>query len=90
MRGRTPGAVQTRDAVGSKIAVWIGRVLGLIIIALAIAISFNASDVATENEGWAFFHAATVPLGIGFLIMVAAEILDRVDEWLKHMQAWLP
>jgi Na+/proline symporter len=84
MRERTPGAVQTRGAVGSKTGVWIGRVLGLIIIVLAIAIGFNASDIATENEGWAFFHAATTPLGIGFLIMVAAEILDRVDEWLKY------
>ena len=33
---------------GSKAVVWISRVLGLIIIGLAIAIGFNASDLAAE------------------------------------------
>ncbi len=102
MREKTPRMVREPETVrqsrvqpmhkhGSKLVVWIARVLGLIIIGLAIAMGFNASDLTAEwvggvspNEIWAFFYAATAPLGIGFLIVVAAEILDRVDEWLKH------
>ena len=59
-------------------AAWLGRLLGLIIVAIALAISSKAAADAPANQVWAFLEAVVTPMGIGFLILVGAESMSRL------------
>ena len=65
------------------VAVWIGRASGLLIVAIALAVSLKvANDVSATLSGgdsvWVFLATVVTPLGAGFLVLVASEILNRV------------
>ena len=63
------------------IVAWTGRIMGLVIVAISIALGINfASAVGDGTTGWGFLLIVAEPMGIGFLIMVAAEIVSRLGE----------
>ena len=55
-----------------------GRLLGLVIVGIALAVSSNAAGDATNNEAWVFLDKLVTPMGIGFLILVGAEAMSRL------------
>ena len=55
-----------------------GRLLGLVIVGIALAVSSNAAGEATNNEIWVFLDKPVTPMGIGFLILVGAEAMSRL------------
>ena len=59
-------------------ATWLGRLLGLVIVGIALAVSSNAAGDATNNEVWVFLDKLVTPMGIGFLILVGAEAMSRL------------
>ena len=63
-------------------AVRIGRAFGLLIVVIALAVGAKvAIDSDTSQDGervWDFLAAVVTPLGVGFLVLVASEILNRV------------
>ena len=59
-------------------AAWFGRLLGLIIVGIALAVSSNAAGEAADNEIWVFLDKLVTPMGIGFLILVGAEAMSRL------------
>ena len=64
--------------VGPDVAVWLGRTLAFVVISLALAIGSKVAYESREEQFWAFLATAITPLGIGFLVLVAAEILNRI------------
>ena len=68
------GAISSMDF---NQALWIGRVLGLLIVGITIAVGAKVANDAVSDSGWVFLLHSEVPLGIGFLILVAAEALNR-------------
>ena len=63
------------------IVAWTGRIMGLVIVAISIALGINfASAVGDGTKGWGFLLIVAEPMGVGFLIMVAAEIVSRLGE----------
>ena len=72
---------QSRAAyLSSDIGVWFCRVLGAIVLAVTLAVGAKIATDASANEGWAFLFTIMTPMGIGFLILVAAELLNRLGE----------
>jgi hypothetical protein len=71
-----PGQHQEIDA-----AVWTGRAFGLLIVVIALAVGTkvaNDVDSVGGDSVWVFLAAVMTPLGMGFLVLVASEILNRV------------
>ena len=56
-------------------AVVVGRILAGIVIAIAFASSIYWGTAATSNGFWVFLNQLSLPLGVGFLIVVMTEIL---------------
>ena len=67
-----------RGMVLLDVATWGGRLLGLLIIAIAIALGAKAAADSRSNEFWNFLATIVTPLALGFLILVAAEIVNRL------------
>ena len=59
-------------------AAWLGRLLGLIIVGIALAVSSKAAADASANQVWMFLSTVVTPMGIGFLILVSAESMSRL------------
>ena len=59
-------------------ATWLGRLLGLVIVGIALAVSSNAAGDATQNEIWVFLDKLVTPMALGFLILVGAESMSRL------------
>ena len=65
-------------------AVWFGRVLALLVLGAAIALGARAAtalddlDVGFVDTMWVFLGVAIVPVSIGFLILVVAELAQAV------------
>ena len=62
-------------------AIRAGRVLGLIVIVIAIAVGLKiATDFNQEGgfDGWIFLQVIVTPMGIGFLILVATEAINQL------------
>lgn len=57
-------------------SILVGRVLAGVIIGIAL---INGIYWGIEGGFWAFLTTLATPLGIGFLIIVATEILRRVS-----------
>ena len=58
--------------------VLLGRILAGIIIVLAFVYGIYA---ATEFNGfWAFLSAITLPLAVGFLIIMVTEVLKEMQQ----------
>ena len=68
---------------GSDTTVLAGRALGVIIVGLAVVVGLNmAVDLndlgQLDAQWWVPLSAVSTPLGVGFLILVVAEILNRI------------
>lgn len=59
------------------ILVVFGRIAGLVIIIIGLALGIKVSD-GMDDPYWIFLSTAVMPLGIGFLIIVASEIAARL------------
>ena len=59
-------------------AAWYGRLLGLLIVVGGLALGAKIASDADEYEYWVFLQLALPPVGIGFLILVAAEGLQQL------------
>ena len=59
-------------------ATWLGRILGLVIVGIALAVSSNAAAVAVQDEVWVFLSTLVTPMALGFLILVGAESMSRL------------
>ena len=55
-----------------------GRLMGIAIIIIAISVGFKAASDLDDDQAWVFFASTMTPLGIGFLILVATEIVNRL------------
>ena len=59
-------------------AVLLGRILAGIIIVITFILGIYA---ATEYNGfWAFLSAITLPLAVGFLIIIVTEVLKEMQQ----------
>ena len=56
--------------------VWIGRIFGWLIVVIALAVGIKFS---LEDGFWVFIASILVPMGIGFLILVMTEVLNRLS-----------
>ena len=64
---------------GPDTAVWFGRILGVITLAVGLAIAIWAAvDLADSDEVWAFLAVIVMPMSMGFLILVASEGVKRL------------
>ncbi len=59
-------------------AVYLSRLLGLIIITVATALAIRAMTIVDDDRVWLFLQSTVSPFGLGFLILVAAEILNSL------------
>lgn len=55
-----------------------GRLLGLVLVGIALAVSSNAAGDATENKIWVFLDKLVTLMALGFLILVGAESMSRL------------
>ena len=69
-----------RGMVVVDIAVWGGRVLGLIIVGIAVAVGVKVAIDSSRDEFWNFLATVVTPMGIGFLILVCSEIVNRITQ----------
>ena len=49
-----------------------------LIVVIALAVGIKVADSVRVDEFWAFLSTIMEPMGIGFLILVASEILNRM------------
>ena len=56
--------------------VWLGRILGSLIVVIAFAVGIK---FAVGDGFWVFLASIVVPMGIGFLILVMSEVLNRLS-----------
>ena len=68
----------------NDIAVMSGRIAGVAIIILGLALAWKSADgVGWDSTGsdaiWMFINTALLPVALGVLIIVAAEIVLRLD-----------
>ncbi len=59
-------------------AVLLGRMFGLIVIVIAVALGAKLASEASGNEVWVFLATVVTPVGIGFLIVMAAEAINQL------------
>ncbi|MFQ6030848.1 MAG: hypothetical protein ACE5Q6_25555 [Dehalococcoidia bacterium] len=64
----------------ADIMVWLGRLLGLLVVVVALIVAIKAADDARDSEFWVFLSTIVGPMAIGFLIIVASEILNRLGQ----------
>ncbi len=58
--------------------VWIGRILGSLIVVISLAVGIKVAVDADNDSFWVFLAAIVTPMGIGFLILVISEVLNRL------------
>ena len=59
-------------------AVLVGRILAAVIIILSFAYSVKAATAAFGDEFWVFLGAFMTPLALGFVVIMATEILREL------------
>ena len=59
-------------------AAWMGSAFGILIIVLALVLGYKVSDQIETNKGLVFLSTVVTPLALGFLILVASEIVKRL------------
>jgi len=67
----------------NDIAVMSGRIAGITIIILGLALAWKSApnvgwDITGSNAIWMFINRALLPVALGVLIIVAAEIVLRL------------
>ena len=67
-----------RGVVLVDISVWTGRFFGILIVGLTLAVGIKVALDARTDEFWSFLATILTPMGIGFLILIASEILNRL------------
>ena len=78
MSQQSPSGDRSSSYVITEGATWLGRLLGLVIVGIALAVSSNAAGDATKNEIWVFLDKLVTPMALGFLILVGAESMSRL------------
>ena len=78
MSEQTPRVEWQGGNTGPDTAVLFGRILGTLIVVIALAVGIKVADSVRVDEFWAFLSTIMEPMGIGFLILVASEILNRM------------
>ena len=68
----------------NDIAVMSGRIAGVAIIILGLALAWKSADgvgwdIPGSDAIWMFINTALLPVALGVLIIVAAEIVLRLD-----------
>ena len=58
--------------------VWVGRILGSLIVVISLALGIKVAVDANNDNFWVFLAAIVTPMGIGFLILVISEVLNRL------------
>ena len=61
-----------------NLVVALGRMLGLIVIAGAIALGAKVATTVQGDQFWAFLNTSITPAALGFLVLFTAEILGRM------------
>ncbi len=76
----SPAWTREIDAVLAQLdwPVWIGRIFGSLIVVGSLAVGIKAATDARNYGFWVFLAAIMVPMGIGFLILVVSEVLNRL------------
>ena len=59
-------------------AILVGRILAAVIIVMGFAYSVKAATTPHVGGFWVFLSAFTMPLALGFIIIVVSEILKVV------------
>ena len=59
-------------------AVLAGRVLAAVVIIFSFAYSIKAATAAFSDEFWVFLSALMTPLALGFVVIMATEILREL------------
>ena len=67
-----------RGVVLVDIAVWTGRFLGLLVVGIALAVSIKVAQDARIDQFWSFLATLMTPMGVGFIILVISEVLNRL------------
>jgi hypothetical protein len=67
-----------RGVVLVDIAVWTGRFLGLLVVGIALAVSIKVAQDARVDQFWSFLATLMTPMGVGFIILVISEVLNRL------------
>ena len=55
---------------------YLGRVLGLAVVAVAIAVAAESVSSGSSNSFWVFLRNAVTPVGIGILVLMTAERMN--------------
>ena len=55
----------------------LGRVAGAVVVIAALAYGIKFAGDAGGDQFWMFLETATIPMGIGFLVLVLAEAMKR-------------
>ena len=50
----------------------------MVIIIIALALGLKFANESNSDEAWVFLSTIVTPLGMGFLILVASEIVYRL------------
>ena len=67
-----------RGLVLVDIAVWSGRFFGVLVVGIAVAVGIKVALDARDDEFWSFLATIMTPVGIGFLILVTSEVVNRM------------
>ena len=59
--------------------IWVGRILGSLIVVISLALGIKVAVDANNDNFWVFLAAIVTPMGIGFLILVISEVLNRLS-----------
>lgn len=59
-------------------AVLAGRILAAVVIIFSFAYSVKAATTAFSDEFWVFLSAFMTPLALGFVVIMATEILREL------------
>ena len=67
-----------RGVVLVDIGVWGGRLLGVLVVGIAIAVGIKVALDSQDDAFWNFLATIMTPVGIGFLILVTSEVVNRM------------
>ena len=59
-------------------AILVGRILAAVVIIFSFAYSVKAATTAFSDEFWVFLSAFITPLALGFVVIMATEILREL------------
>ncbi len=64
--------------IDSMWPVWVWRILGSLIVVISLALGIKVAIDADIYSFWRLLATIVTPMGIGFLILVISEVLNRL------------